>query len=280
MLGRLAPAGRADLLGDFALPLPVAVICELLGVPEEESGRFLSWARHLAPRLDLDLFRDEERDRLGDQAAVELSAYFDELIRDPTRRDPDGLLAQLVAVEEDGDRLSHDEAIGLGALLLAAGFETTANLIGNGLLALIQHPSELARVRDGDVDPSTAVNELLRFVGPVQFTQRIPLEPIDVAGCEIPAFTEVALLLGAANRDPHVFTEPDRLDVGRDPNPHLSFSVGVHHCLGAALARLEAEIAIPAVLRALPDLHLVGRPRWRDTFVIRGLTALPVTWRA
>ncbi|HEV7759899.1 MAG TPA: cytochrome P450, partial [Acidimicrobiales bacterium] len=156
--------------------------------------------------------------------------------------------------------------------------ETTTNLIGNGLLALLGQPEQLRRVRDGDVAPGTAVEELLRYAGPSQFTQRVPLEDVEVDGHHIPSHTLVALLNGAANRDPAVFARPDELDVGRTPNPHVAFGGGIHHCLGAALARLEAGIAIPAVLHALPDLRLAGRPRWRDTFVIRGLRSLPVAW--
>jgi cytochrome P450 len=272
--------GSADLLAQLALPLPVVVICELLGVPERERPRLLRWARHLAPRLDISLFRDAEKERLGDEAATGLVAFLEELIADPARRDPDGLLAALVAVEEDGDRLDRDEVVALCGLLLVAGFETTTNLIGNGLHALLRHPEQLARVRDGSVDPGVAIDELLRFDGPVQFTQRVLLGDAQIGERQIPDRTLVALLMGAANRDPAVFTDPDVLDVGRSPNPHLAFSSGIHHCLGAALARLEGAVAITTVLRTLPDLHLAGRPRWRNTFVLRGLTSLPVRWRA
>jgi cytochrome P450 len=278
-LARLRPAGSADLMAELALPLPVTVICELLGVPEAERPRFLAWARHLGPRLDLSLFREPAVERRGDEAAVELAAFLDELVADPARRDPGGLLAALVSVEADGDRLDRAEVVRLCALLLVAGFETTTNLIGNGLYALLRHLDQLRRVRDGDADPEIAVEELLRYEGPVQFTQRVLMDDVELDGHEIPARTLVALLVGAANRDPAVFRDPDRLDVGRDPNPHLAFSGGIHHCLGAALARLEASITIPAVLRALPELRLAARPSWRDTFVLRGLSALPLAWR-
>lgn len=279
MLDRLRPEGSADLLAELALPLPIAVICELLGIPERERGPILGWARHLAPRLDIDLFRDEAKEQRGDAAAAELARFLEELVVTPARRDPEGLLAALVAVEEDGDRLDRDEVVALCALLLVAGFETTANVIGNGLLALLHEPEQLARVRDGDVLPATATDELLRFAGPVQFTQRVLLDDLELAGQRLPARTLVALLIGAANRDPLVFADPDRLDVGRDPNPHISFSSGIHHCVGAALARLEIAVVVPAILRGLPDLRLAATPRWRDTFVLRGLTALPVRWR-
>jgi len=278
-LSALRPMGSADLLQHLALPLPVAVICELLGVPERERSRFLRWAQHLAPRLDVDLFRDEERDRLGNIAAAELRTFLTELVEHADRRDADGLLSALVALEDDGDQLSRDEIVSMAALLLVAGFETTTNLIGNGVAALLDAPTQLARVRDADVEPSVAVDELLRFAGPVQFAQRILTEDLELGGHLIPARTLVALLVGAANRDPLVFDLPDQLDVGRRPNPHLSFSAGIHHCLGAALARLEAEIAVPAILRALPDLRLAAPLAWRPTFVLRGLLRLPVSWK-
>jgi cytochrome P450 len=279
-LSALRSAGRADLIADFALPFPVAVICDLLGVLAEDRPRFLGWARHLAPRLDISVFRDAEKERLGDEAAVAIAAFLDDVIGNLSRRDPDGLISALVAVEEDGDSLSRDEVVALCALLLVAGFETTMNLIGNGVYALLRHPEQLERVRDGEVAPETAVNELLRFEGPVQFTQRVTCSEIEVGGQLIPERALVGLLLGAANRDPLVFEQPDVLDVGRDPNPHLAFSFGIHHCLGAALARMEAEAAIPAIVRMLPDLRLAARPRWRDTFVLRGVQSLPARWTA
>lgn len=279
-LTRLRPAGSADLIREFALPLPVAVICELLGIPTAERPRFLEWARHLAPRMDISVFRDEEVERLGDHAATQLVAFLDELIQHPDRRDPDGLLTSLVAAEEDDDRLDRDEIIALCGLLLIAGFETTTNLIGNGVHTLLAQPDQLADLRDGNVDAATAIEELLRHDGPVQFTQRVLLEELDLDGQIIPPHSLVALLIGAANRDPLVFKHPDSLDLSRDPNPHLSFSSGIHHCLGAALARLEAQIAIPAILRQLPNLQLAAKPTQRNTFVLRGLTNLPIAWRA
>jgi cytochrome P450 len=278
-LAKLRPTGGADLLAELALPMPVEVICQLLGIPEAERAPILGWARDLAPRLDISLFRDEEKERRGDEGATALARFLGDLVADPARRDPDGLLSALVAVEEEGDRLDRDEVVALGALLLLAGFETTANVISNGLLALLQAPEQLARVREGSVAPATVTDELLRFAGPVQFTQRVLLDDLDLGEHHIPARTLVALLVGAANRDPNVFTDPDHLDVGRDPNPHLSFSSGIHHCLGAALARLEISVAVPRILQALPDLRLAATPKWRDTFVLRGLTALPVEWR-
>ncbi|MFZ6004974.1 MAG: cytochrome P450 [Actinomycetota bacterium] len=276
-LAQLRPEGSADLISQLALPLPVAVICELLGIPEAERARFLTWARHLAPRLDISMFRDAEIERLGDAAAMELVSFLGELIDNPGRRLPDGLIAGLVDAEDD-DRLDREEIIALCGLLLLAGFETTTNLIGNGVHTLLGQPEQLAALREGSVDPATAVEELLRHDGPVQLTQRVLLDELDLGGRVIPPRTLVALLIGAANRDPRVFDDPDALDLSRDPNPHLAFSSGIHHCLGAALARLEAAIAIPAIVRQLPNLRMAGKPTWRKTFVLRGLTQLPVRW--
>lgn len=278
MLQEVEHAGSGDLIESFAIPFPVAVICELLGIDQAERPRFLSWARHLAPRLDIDIFRDAETERQGDLAAANLVEFLDELIDQPHRRHPDGLLTTLVEREDKDELLQRDEVIALVVLLLVAGFETTSNLIANSIPVLLDHPDQLAALRDGGIDPAAAIEELLRYAGPVQFSQRVLLEDIDIDGHPIPAGTLAALLIGAANRDPDVFDQPDTLDLTRDPNPHLAFSSGIHHCLGASLARVEAQIAIPAILRTLPNLELDGTPTQRDTFVLRGLTTLPLRW--
>jgi cytochrome P450 len=279
MLSGLRRRGSADLIADFALPFPVAVICELLGIPESERARFLAWARDIAPRLDISLFRDDEVNRKGEVASQQLIAFFDGVLDQPARRDPDGLISALVSVEAEDERLDRMELIALCGLLLLAGFETTTNLIANSVHSLLAQPDQAAALRDGDVEAAMAVEELLRHDGPVQFAQRVLLEPLELAGQTIPERSLVALLIGAGNRDPLVFDRPDELDLARTPNPHLAFSSGIHHCLGAALARMEAAIAIPAILRHLPELELAGRPTRRNTFVLRGLTELPVRWR-
>ncbi|MET0902758.1 MAG: cytochrome P450, partial [Acidimicrobiales bacterium] len=279
-IAQLEEQGTADLVTELALPFPVAVIAELLGLPGEDREQFVAWARVIAPRLDISLFRDDDRNEAGNRGARELTHYFDELLDHPDRLDPDGLLAALVSEEEDGDRLSRDELIAMCGLLLLAGFETTTNLVANSIHTLLGQPEALAAIRDGDVDMSVAVDELLRHDGPVQFAQRVLLEDTEIGGEVLPAKTLAALLIGAANRDPLVFDRPDELVLDRKPNPHLAFSSGIHHCLGAALARLEGAVAIPAILRLLPDLELAGRPRRRSTFVLRGFTELPVRWRA
>ncbi len=271
--------GAADLVTELALPFPIAVIAELLGLPEEDRDRFAGWARVIAPRLDISIFRDDAVDEAGNRGAREMAAYFEELLANPERLTDDGLLASLVAVEDDGDRLTRDELVAMCGLLLLAGFETTTNLVANSIHSLLHRPDALAAIRDGQVDMARAVDELLRHDGPVQFAQRVVLEDVELDGHQIPSHSLVALLIGAANRDPQVFDRPDDLVLDRHPNPHLAFSNGIHHCLGAALARLEAAVLIPALLRGLPELQLAGRPRWRETFVLRGFTRLPVRWR-
>ncbi len=277
-IAEIRPRGSADLVTELALPFPVAVIAELLGLPADDRPRFIAWARAMAPRLDISLFRDDAVNDAGNRAAREMTAYFDDLLAHPDRLEPGGLLADLVSVEDD-DRLQRHELISLCALLLLAGFETTTNLVANSIHTLLGEPEALAAERDGDVDMALAVEEHLRHDGPVQFSQRVLLEDAELDGQVLPARTLTALLIGAANRDPLVFDRPDRLDLGRSPNPHLSFSSGIHHCLGAALARLEAAVAIPAILQGLPGLEPAGRPTQRDTFVLRGFTELPVRWR-
>lgn len=277
VVAELRPRGSGDLVTEVCLPFPVAVIAELLGLPAADRPRFIAWARAMAPRLDISLFRDGAVNRAGNQAAREMTAYFDQLLDQPDRLDPGGLLADLVGVEDE-DRLDRHELIALCGLLLLAGFETTSNLVANSIHTLLDAPDALAAERDGDVDMAIAVDEHLRHDGPVQFAQRVLLEDVELDGQVLPARSLAALLIGAANRDPVVFERPDDLVLDRAPNPHLAFSSGVHHCLGAALARLEAAVAIPAILRGLPNLELAGRPRWRQTFVLRGFTELPVRW--
>jgi cytochrome P450 len=227
-IAALRPRGSADLLREVTYPVPVAVISEMLGVPEEDHSRFIRWAHDLAPRLDVSPFRDEEVERRGDEAAVELGAYLEGLIDDPSRRSPDGLLTALVDAESEGDTLTRAEVVSSSALMLLAGYETTANLVANSLVALFDHPTELARLRAGEVGTATAVDELLRHAGPVQFAQRVVMEPLELGGHALQPGVALAILVGAANRDPLVFPDPDRLDLGRDPNPHLSFSTGIH----------------------------------------------------
>jgi cytochrome P450 len=277
-LDALEARGHADLLADIAYPLPVDVICEMLGVPDADRHLFPAWAGALVARFDIEPLRTAEVNRLGDQSATDFGAYLGALIAEPSRRTPGGLIDALVATRDGGDRLSTEEIVATCGLLLMAGHETTANLIANGLLALLRQPDQLAALRSGEVAMELAVEELLRYAGPVQMTQRIVLEDFPLKGTTIPAGDLVVLLLGAANRDPDVFHTPELLDLGRDPNPHLAFSSGIHACLGASLARMETAVALRQLLERFPKLRLDGPHQWRDTFVLRGLRSMPIRW--
>lgn len=268
LLGRLD--ARVDLVDAFAHPLPVRVICRLLGVPDADEPRFHPWSRALTRSLDPSILRMPEDDAAIAVAQGELASYLTDLLAEKRRRArPDeDVLSTLAATDA-----TEQEILDLAALLLVAGHETTVNLIANGTLALLQHPDQIAATR---ADPFTAVDELLRYDSPVQLTQRVVLEDLDVAGHPVRAGDELVLVLGAANRDPAAFADPNRLDVTRDARRHVSFGGGVHHCLGATLARLEGAIAIAALLAAHPRLALAGDPVRRPTFTLRGLERLPV----
>jgi hypothetical protein len=269
--------GEMDIVRDFAYPLPVAVICALLGVPAADHTRFHTWSDAIA--LSLDLTEDEAVYNRAADATVELTSYLDDLLRE-RRREPRGdLLSALVAAEEAGDRLSREELLATCALLLIAGHETTVNLIGNGTLALLRHPDQWERLKTDRNLASTAVEELLRYDSPVQLTSRVALVDVEYKGLSLPAGTPLAFLLGAANRDPAAFADPVRLDIGREPNRHMAFGGGIHYCLGAPLARLEGEIAFTTLARRLPGMRLAtDRVEYRDNYTLRGLKSLPVTY--
>jgi cytochrome P450 len=266
--------GVIDVIPAFAAPLPVLVICELLGVPAADRRRFQHWGDALARTLDL-LTLTTAR-----QAAValdELAAYFDVLFERRRREPGDDVIDVLLAAEADEPGLSSDELLATTLLLLAAGFETTVNLIGNAVLALLQHPAQLALLRAEPARTAAAVEEALRWDAPVQRDVRFARVDVDLDGRTVPAGTPVGLLLAGANRDPEVFADPERFDLTRrDAHRHLAFASGIHHCLGAALARLEGEIAISVLLRRAPALASAGPMRRRAGMVLRGVTSLPV----
>ena len=267
-LDTAAEQGQMDVIADLARPLPVAVIAELLGVdPGLFGGAPVDAGAVLDPVTPPEVL---------DQLDSGLTEYLDEfraVLRARRAQPKDDLMSALGQVED----LTEDEIIATCTLLFEAGHETTVNLIGNGTLALLRHPDQLARLRnDGSID-ALAVDELLRFDPPVQLTARVALSDAEVAGQRIPAGQHVVCLLASANRDATVFDEPDRLDLTRHPNPHLSFSAGVHFCLGAALARIEGEIALTSLVRRFPGLALSGEDlQWRTTITLRGLASLPV----
>ncbi len=211
-------------------------------------------------------------------ASLEFSAYLRELLRDRRTRPGDDLISELAAVVDDGDKLTEDELIGTCVLLLNAGHEASVNGAGNGWWTLFRHPDQLARFREDPALASTAVDELLRFDTPLALFERWVLEDIEVGGMMLPRGSELALQFASANRDPSVFAAADELDLGRSPNPHVSFGAGIHYCLGAPLARLELQIAFSTLLRRAPGLELVEVPEWKPTYVLRGLRSLLVRW--
>ncbi|HEY3686697.1 MAG TPA: cytochrome P450 [Streptosporangiaceae bacterium] len=267
--------GSLDVIGDLAYPLPVTVISELLGVPPEDHERFRGWSDALARGLDPDFLLPPEQIARQRAAREEFRAYFAELA-ERRRAEPAGdLLSDLVRLQTEGADISSAELLATCALLLVAGHETTVNLIGNGTLALLRHPEQLAWLRAHPDEIGTAIEEILRYDPPVQLTGRMALEETEVCGQVVRAGEPVLLLLAAANRDPSVFPEPDRLDLARGTARHLAFGLGIHFCLGAPLARLEGEAALRELTRHALE-PLADTPEYKDNLVLRGLAALPV----
>jgi pimeloyl-[acyl-carrier protein] synthase len=267
-----------DLVEEFAYPLPVIVICEMLGVPVEDHERFKSWGLDIARGLDAILLPpDSEVGRRAVAGRLALADYFRDLIAERRAAPRADMLSALIAAEEAGDKLSEQELLATCILLLVAGHETTVNLIGNGTLALLRHPDQLQRLRENPALIGTAIEELLRYDGPVQRTARIPNADVTIDGHTITRGEMVMPFIGAADRDPAQFPEPDRLDITRADNRHIAFGWGIHFCLGAPLARVEGQIAINTLLKRLPRLALdTDTPEFRQSLTLRGLRALPV----
>ena len=273
ILDELAGEREVDLMPTLAYPLPVIVICQLLGVPAEDRALFGPWSSDASRLLDGEV--DLETANRGVVAVMQLINYLNGLIEERRRRPRDDLLSALITAEEEGDKLTESDLRAVVVLLFIAGHETTMNLIGNGILALLRHPDQLARLRDDPGLDASAVEELLRYDGPVHFTARIATEDLEVGGHHVPKGQQVVTLLAAANRDPARFEDPDRLDLARPDNRHLTFSGGMHYCLGAALARVEAQVAIGSLVRRFPGLALADpHPPYRDHVVLRGLQEL------
>ena len=278
LLGRALARGGMDVMEDLAYPLPVTVICEMLGVPVGDHASIRGWSADIARSLDaIGLPSDQSIVERGRIARRQLADYFRALVPERRARPQPDLLSGLLAAEEQGDKLTEPEVIAMCLLLFIAGHETTVNLIGNGLLALLRHPEQLARVQADPALVPNAVEELLRYDSPVQRTARITTEEVDLAGHHIAKGAMVVVALGAANRDPAQFADPDRLDVTRRDVRHVSFGFGIHFCLGAPLARVEGQIALGALLRRAPGLTL-DEPtlEWRESSVLRGLKRLRV----
>ncbi len=274
-LAKAGPRGELDLLADYALPLPLTLIARILGVPESDGDRFHRWTTAL--------FSLTDGNPLTVPSVLRFLRYLHSLIAARTRHPTDDLISGLTAARERDDRLTTDEILAMVVLLLTAGHETTVNLIGTGALALLQHPDQLARLRDDPDVVRSGVEELVRYVVPAETaTQRYAREDVLWGDVTIPRGATVLAVVASANRDPAQFTDPDTLDLARRPNRHLSFGKGAHYCLGASLARLEASVALPTLLRRIPELRLAVPPdqlRWRGGLVLRGLRELPVSVR-
>jgi cytochrome P450 len=263
---------EVDLLASFAFPLPITVICELLGVPLADRDDFRAWSATIVS--------DTPAPEVFQAHATAMARYFMALLAAKRQRPGDDLLSALLAARDDEDRLSEDELVSMAFLLLVAGHETTVNLIASGMLALLLNPAELARLRADPAPIAGAVEELLRYVNPVSnATFRCATEPVELGGVHIGRGDPVLVSLSGANRDPARFGDPDRLDLGRDSSGHLAFGHGIHYCLGAPLARLEAGIAISGLLARFGSISLAvpaASLRWRPSTLIHGLESLPV----
>jgi cytochrome P450 len=274
LVDRMRAKSKPDLIEDFALPLPLTVISDLLGLPEEARPRFRKWSNVFLGA------RSEFRMALSLPSIFALMRYLRRLVATRRRAPKDDLISALIAVEEGGERLSESELIAMLVLLIIAGHETTVNLIGSGMLALMENHRERERLLGDDSLLGSAVEELLRFTAPVETaTERYAAQDIDLHGTTIRRGDVIFPIIASANRDAQKFAEPDRLDVARKPNPHLAFGDGVHFCVGSHLARMEAEIAFGCLLRRLPNLSLAcpaHELQWRAAPVVRGLKSLPV----
>lgn len=279
LLDPIQEGGRMDVIADLAYPLPAIVIAELLGVPPEDREQFILWSADFGGFLDGSTLTMEEALQAL-QGVADFMDYFRDIIARRRAAPRDDLLQALLIARERDDMLTEDELLANLVLLLAAGHGTTTHLIGNGLLALLQHPDQFQRLVDDPSLVATAVSELLRYDSPVQLTGRRTREEITIGDVTIGSGQHVTVVLGAANRDPDQFPDPDRLDAGRPDNRHLSFGFGIHFCLGAPLAKLEAEIVLAAITQRLPRLQLAPGAedtlQWTPSIVFRGLQSLPV----
>ncbi len=277
LLDQAVSRGKLDLVKDLAYPLPIAVICEMMGIPRNDVPRFFQWAHDFARRGDVAALTPDVI-RRGEEAALGFRDYFLELARERRKQPKDDLLTLIARAEDARGPLSDDELAATCVILLQAGHETTADLISLAIRGLLLAPQELTRLRANPGLVVGAVEELLRWDTSVQISQRRSHEQLEIGGVEIAAGETFVLLNGAANRDPAHYPDPDRIDVTRDPKDHLAFGLGRHRCLGAALARVEIQAALAAILRRFPDLAFDGEPIFRGSFFLRGLASLPLSW--
>ncbi|ELS55071.1 cytochrome P450 [Streptomyces viridochromogenes] len=274
LVSALVEKGGGDLLTDVAEPLPVAVIAEMLGIPESDRAQLRPWSADICGMYELN--PSQETAAKAVRASVEFSEYLLELIAARREEPGDDLMSGLIAAYDEGDRLTEQEMISTAVLLLNAGHEATVNATVNGWWALFRNPDQLAALRaDHSLVPS-AIEELMRYDTPLQLFERWVLDEIEIDGTVIPRGAEIAMLFGSANHDPEVFADPDRLDLTREENPHISFSAGIHYCIGAPLARIELAASMTALLEQAPTLRPAAEPERKPNFVIRGLEGLSV----
>ena len=272
LLDAVSGHDRFDLIAALGYPLPVTVIAEMLGVPADDMDRFESWSNDIALIVE-PIIAPAQVERVR-RATEELFAYFESIVEARRREPRDDLVSALLAAEEEGDKLTHEELLSTMLLILVAGNETTRNLIGNGMLALLRHPDQLRRLRDDPELLEPAVDELLRYDSPVQLDGRVVREDLEMGGKRLRKGQKAIALIGAANRDPDAFENPEALDIGRKGKSHLSFGRGIHYCLGASLALLEARIAFRGLFDRFPSIRMAAEPRYRDGIVLRGVESL------
>lgn len=276
MLDPLARSSEADLLRELAYPMPVRVIGEMLGVPETLQKSLIDWSESIANFMG-NSNRTVEQARAAQDAILALTEVFRQAVAERRRKRGSDLISLLIDIEEDGEVLTEEELYAQCVMLLFGGHETTRNLIGNGMYTLLQHPAELSELRENPEMIRTAVEELLRFESPIQYTARLTKEDMDVCGVRIRRGQPILCMLGAANRDAQQFKDPDRLNLKRINNPHLAFGAGAHFCIGNQLARIEGQIAILKLIQRFPRMQLAAqRPVWVPNFGFRGLNSLPV----
>jgi cytochrome P450 len=278
LLDAVVARGRSDVIADLAAPLPAIVTAEMLGVPADDHPQLKAWSADFAEMLGNFQHNPDRVARVLPSTEAML-AYFQAAVREQRARPREGLVSALLGAEVDGDRFTEEEVIANCIVTMVGGQETTTNLIGNGVLSLLRHPEQLERLRADPALIGPAVEELLRYESPSQHTARLAPEDVELGGMRIGRRQAVIAVMGAANRDPERFPDPDRLDLERSDNRHLAFGWAAHFCFGAPLARLEGQIALSTLLRRLPDLRLQPGPlSWRDNLGLRGLTALPVAF--
>lgn len=277
LISKVQQKGSMDIISELARPLPVHVISRMLGVPEEIQSQVYQWANDLSDIFDP--LNSLETFAHMNEVILKFSESLRRLIAERENKPQEDLISALIAARERDDKLSNDEILSVCMLLFGTGEETTVNLIGNGMLALLRHPDQMEKLKREPTIIQSVVEELLRYDSPIQGISRVAIENVEIGGKKISAGEQVIVYLGAANRDPAQFSDPDRLDLTRGENRHLAFADGIHHCLGATLARVEGQIAINTLVQRLPDLALAEDTlEWRKNISLRGLKALPVTF--